>query len=58
MHVISFRKTIVEVSGHTSEHANVINVVHNVNSILHTMTNIYLEPVFYQKLALVPIVAS
>ena len=32
---------MVEVSGHENEHLNVIDVFHDVNSILHTVTNIH-----------------
>ena len=32
---------MVEVSGHLSEHVNIINVFPDVNSILCTVTNIY-----------------
>ena len=32
---------MAEVIGHINEHVNVIDVFHDVNSILHTVTNIH-----------------
>ena len=34
---------MVEVSGHENEHLNSIDVFHDVNSILHTVTNIHIK---------------
>ena len=33
-----------EVSGHASEHVNIIHVFHDINSILYTITNIPSNP--------------
>ena len=39
---MSFREIVMaEVSRHISVHVNVINVFHDVNSVLHTVTSIH-----------------
>ena len=46
-------KIIVEVSRHTSEYVNLINVIHDVSSIFYAMTNNHARASILPKVSIV-----